>query len=77
MANTINKIEVGGTQFDIQDVTSGYSKIQISNLLSSGIAIGTITLDNQTYIIYAPNSSGDQGGLDVQVSGTKLLLTNN
>ena len=72
----INKINVGGVEYDIQDVTSGYSKIAISNLLSSGIALGTITLNDQSYVIYAPNTSSASGGLDVNVGGTNLILTN-
>lgn len=75
MAN-IKKINIGGVLYDIQDVTSGYSKIEISNLLSSGIALGTITLNDQSYVIYAPNTSSASGGLDVNVGGTNLNLTN-
>ena len=47
----IDKITIGGNSYDIQDVTSGYSKIEITNLLQSGIVIGTITLNGQNYII--------------------------
>lgn len=75
MAN-ISKINVGGVNYDIQDITSGYSKIEISNLLSSGIALGTITLNDQSYIIYAPNTSTDTGGLEVTIGGTNLNLVN-
>ena len=75
MAN-ISKINVGGVNYDIQDITSGYSKVEISNLLSSGIALGTITLNDQSYIIYAPNTSTAGGGLDVRVGGTNLNLIN-
>lgn len=71
----INKVNIGGTNFDIQDVTSGYSQIEISNLLSSGVALGTITLDGQDYIIYAPNESSSSG-LDVLVGGNNLILVN-
>lgn len=71
---TINKIKIGNTEYDIQDTTSGYSKVQISNLLSSGEAVGTITLNGTNYIIYAPSSSS--GGLEVSVSSNNLIFSN-
>ena len=74
MAN-IDKITFRGNQYDIQDVTSGYSKIQIENLLESGIVLGTITLDGHSYVIYAPNES-ESGGLQATVGGNELILTN-
>ena len=71
----IDKIVLNGNTYDIQDVTSGYSNIEIENLLSSGVVLGTITLNGSNYIIYAPNES-TQGGLDVNIGGNELILTN-
>lgn len=71
----IDKITIHGTSYDIKDVTSTYSQIEISNLLSSGVAIGTITLNGTSYIIYAPNNSS-ASGLQVIASGNELMLTN-
>ena len=72
----IDKITIGGNSYDIQDVTSGYSKIEITNLLQSGIVIGTITLDGHDYVIYAPNDTSGTGGLQVDVGGNAIILTN-
>lgn len=72
----ISQVKIGQENYDIQDITSGYSEIQISNLLSSGVALGTITLNGHSYIIYAPNQGASTGGLDVSVGGTNLNLTN-
>ena len=71
----IDKITIHGTSYDIKDVTSTYSQIEISNLLSSGVAIGTITLNGTSYIIYAPNNSS-ASGFQVIASGNELMLTN-
>lgn len=71
----IDKITIHGTSYDIKDVTSTYSQIEISNLLSSGVAIGTITLNGTSYIIYAPNNSS-ASGLQVTAGGNELVLTN-
>ena len=73
----INKIQIGSVSYDLQDITSGYSQIEVSNLLSSGIALGTLVLNGNSYIIHAPNSSTDSGGLRVSVAGTNLSLVNN
>lgn len=73
----IKKIQIDNVLYDLQDVTSGYSQIEISNLVSSGIALGTIVLNGNSYIIHAPNSSIDSGGLEVSVAGTNLSLVNN
>ena len=74
--NIIEKINIGDTRYDIQDVTSGYSQIEINNLLQQGVIIGTVILDGNNYIIYAPNDSSDAGGLDVSYAGINLNLTN-
>ncbi len=71
----ISKVLIGNIEYNIQDAASGYSEIQISNLLSSGAALGTISLNGQSYIIYAPNSSTSDN-LTVSVSGTSLVLVN-
>lgn len=72
----IDKITIRGNTYDIQDVTSGYSQIEISNLQESGIVIGTITLNGQNYIIYAPNTTSGADGLQVDIGNNELILTN-
>ena len=71
----ISKVLIGNTEYNIQDAASGYSEIQISNLLSSGKALGTITLNGTNYIIYAPSSSSS-GGLEVSIASNSLILNN-
>lgn len=75
MAN-ISKIQIGATQYDIVDASSGYSQIEIERLVNSGIALGTITLNGTSYIIYAPDQS-NIGGLEAEVVGNTLNLVNN
>ena len=72
----IDKITIRGNTYDIQDVTSGYSHIEISNLQESGIVIGTITLNGTNYVIYAPNATSGADGLLVNVGSNELILTN-
>lgn len=76
MDNTVNKIKIGNIEYDLIDTTSGYSQVSISDLLPTGIHIGTLILNNQSYEIYAPNTSGSATGLDVSVGGTNLSLNN-
>ena len=73
----IKKIEINGTEYDLQDMTSGYSQIEISNLISSGVSLGTIQLNGNSYIIHAPNDAIGSSGLEANVGGTNLSLINN
>lgn len=76
--NIINKVNVGGTIYDIQDITSGYSQVEIPYRLNSGVPIGRIDINNTSYIIYAPNTSSSFGGLEADIGNgdTNLILNN-
>ena len=71
----IEKISIGGVDYDCVDVTHNYSQVQVSNLQSNGILLGTLTINGTNYNIYAPSGSGS-GGLQVNLLNNDLVLTN-
>lgn len=71
----ISKIQVGNQIYYIEDTASGYTTVEVNNILPEGQrgdAIGTLTFNGVTYTVYAPLSSGSQNPLRIEVNDTVL-----
>lgn len=64
-------MDLRGTIEGLLQLEGAGSEVTVTPLLNEGVQIARIKVDNNTYIIFAPDSSG--GGSDVDV--TPILLT--
>ena len=67
----------GNVQGLIDLIGEGGSTVTVTPILQSGIEIMTITVDNTTYVIYAPEGGGSEVEVDpILPSGTKIATIN-
>lgn len=55
----ITKVNAGGVNYFIKDTISGYTSVEVGNLLQSGNEVGKITINGTTYTLYAPPASSE------------------
>ena len=70
----ITQIVLNNQTYYIKDSITGYSSISYSPAITTGVTVGTLTIGENTYTVYAPQAQGGSG-LNISVTGTDLSVT--